>query len=101
MADPDEDARREIFAIHTRDRPLADDVDLDELAARTEGYVGADVAAVCREAATIAVREYVHDDAADVEGIVLTMDHFEQALEAVDAGSGEDTDRIGEPAEAV
>ncbi|NUC73039.1 CDC48 family AAA ATPase [Haloterrigena sp. SYSU A558-1] len=85
--EPDERARREIFAIHTEDRPLADDVDLDELAAETEGYTGADVEAVCREAATIAVREHVRAEAEgedrDVEAIVLTAEHFERALEEI------------------
>jgi transitional endoplasmic reticulum ATPase len=94
VGEPDEAARREIFDIHTRDRPLADDVDLDALAARTDGYVGADVEAVCREAATVAVREHVHATAAgedsDVESIELTADHFEQALEEVDAGGDGD-----------
>ncbi|MFB6205545.1 MAG: CDC48 family AAA ATPase, partial [Haloglomus sp.] len=47
---PDEEARRAIFAVHTQHKPLADDVDLDALARRTEGYVGADIEAVCREA---------------------------------------------------
>ncbi|MFB6270565.1 MAG: CDC48 family AAA ATPase [Halobacterium sp.] len=90
---PDEDARREIFEIHTRDTPLGDGVDLDDIAARTEGYVGADVEAVCREAAQIAVREYVTavqdgDDPA-LDSVVVTRDHFEQALETVDP---QDTD---------
>ncbi|WP_265111186.1 CDC48 family AAA ATPase [Halosolutus halophilus] len=93
VGEPDEDARREIFAIHTRDRPLADDVDLDALAAETEGYTGADVEAVCREAATIAVREHVHAEAAgekgDVEAIELTADHFERAIEEVSPEAGE------------
>ncbi len=84
---PDEAARREIFAVHTRDRPLADDVDLDDLAARTEGFVGADVEAVCREAAQIAVREHVDAKRAgeepSVEDIVLTQEHFEDAIGAV------------------
>ncbi|GAB3665131.1 CDC48 family AAA ATPase [Halopiger thermotolerans] len=87
VGEPDEDARREIFEIHTRDRPLADDVDLDELAAETQGYTGADIEAVCREAATIAVREHVEAEAAgedrDVEAIELTANHFERALESV------------------
>ena len=76
---------REIFEIHTRDKPLADDVSLADLAARTEGYVGADIETVCREAATIAVHEYVGDDAATVDDIVLTTAHFERALDEVDA----------------
>ncbi|MDY6819669.1 MAG: CDC48 family AAA ATPase [Halobacteriales archaeon] len=102
---PDEEARREIFEIHTRDRPLGEDVDIDELAARTEGYVGADIAAVCREAATIAVREYVHsaadDSSTDVEDITVTMDHFEQALEEINPDDTDKDDQLGELAEAV
>jgi len=88
VEEPDEDARREIFAIHTRGAPLGDDVDLDDLAARTEEYVGADVEAVCREASQAAVREYVqavHEgDDPDLDDVVVTHDHFEEALEAVD-----------------
>jgi len=81
---PDEAARRQIFAVHTRDRPLASDVDLDALADRTAGYVGADIEAVCREAATIAVRQFVESSDADAERIDITADHFDAALEAVD-----------------
>jgi len=53
---PDEPGRREILGIHTRGMPLAPDVNLDELARRTYGFVGADLAALCREAALEAVR---------------------------------------------
>jgi transitional endoplasmic reticulum ATPase len=53
---PDEDGRREILAIHTRGMPLAEDVNLDELSRRTYGFVGADLAALTREAALEAVR---------------------------------------------
>ena len=53
---PDENGRREIIAIHTRGMPLAEDVNLDELARRTYGFVGADLAALVREAALEAVR---------------------------------------------
>ena len=85
---PDRDARREIFHVHTRDRPLAADVDLEELAAETEGYVGADVEAVCREAAQAAVREFVAGGDADATAIALTAAHFRRALEEVAPGSG-------------
>jgi transitional endoplasmic reticulum ATPase len=64
-------------------------VDLDELAERTDGYVGADIEAICRETAQIAVREYVGATDADVESIELTMDHFERALETVEATDDE------------
>ena len=53
---PDEPGRREILGIHTRGMPLAPDIDLDELAKRTYGFVGADLAALTREAALEAVR---------------------------------------------
>ena len=100
VADPDTDARREIFAIPSRDRPLADDVDLEALAEQTAGYVGADIEAVCREAATIAVREHVQDaEESAVEEIELTMAHFEDALDAVDVegGSVGDAEPVSEP----
>ena len=53
---PDERGRREILGIHTRGMPLGDRVDLDELARTTYGFVGADIAALAREAAIEAVR---------------------------------------------
>ena len=53
---PDEKGRREILGIHTRGMPLGEDVDLDELARTTFGFVGADMAALTREAAIEAVR---------------------------------------------
>ena len=54
---PDERGRREILGIHSRGMPLAEDVDLDELARTTYGFVGADLAALSREAAIEAVRQ--------------------------------------------
>ncbi|MFB6095339.1 MAG: CDC48 family AAA ATPase [Halodesulfurarchaeum sp.] len=85
---PDEEARRAIFEVHTRNKPLADDVDLDELARKTEDYVGADIEAICREATMQATREFINsvrpEEAADSVGNVrVTMDHFEQALDEV------------------
>src|SRR5204863_5122817 len=53
---PDEHGRREILGIHTRGMPLAEGVNLDELARRTYGFVGADLAALTREAALETVR---------------------------------------------
>ncbi|MCL5996296.1 MAG: CDC48 family AAA ATPase [Chloroflexi bacterium] len=53
---PDRSGRREILDIHTRGMPLAGDVNLDKLANTTHGFVGADVAALCREAAMGALR---------------------------------------------
>src|SRR5947199_8071021 len=56
IAVPDRPGRLEILQIHTRGMPLAADVDLDRLAALTHGFVGADLAALCREAAMVALR---------------------------------------------
>jgi len=53
---PDRSGRHEVLAIHSRGMPLARDVDLDHLAAITHGFVGADVEALCREAAMICLR---------------------------------------------
>ncbi|ERH02165.1 MAG: AAA family ATPase, CDC48 subfamily [Halonotius sp. J07HN6] len=64
---PDEEARRKIFDVHTGAKPLADDVDLDQLARKTEGYVGADIEAVCREASMAASREFI--DSVDPEEV--------------------------------
>ena len=53
---PDREGRREILAVHTRAMPLGGNVDLAALAAETHGYVGADLAALCREGAMAALR---------------------------------------------
>ncbi|MBX0303393.1 CDC48 family AAA ATPase [Haloarcula salinisoli] len=85
---PDEEARRAIFSVHTRDKPLADGVDLNSLARRTDGYVGADIEAVCREASMAATREFINsvdpEEIGDsVSNVRVTMDHFEHALSEV------------------
>ena len=79
---PDKRSRLAIFRIHTRGMALAEDVDLDELADLTEGYVGADIEAVCREAVMLAFRENI-----DVEKI--EMRHFMDALKKIRASTDE------------
>ena len=76
VGQPDKEARKEIYAIHTKEMPLADDVDLDELSEMSEGYVGADIEAICREAAMIALRE-------NRETNKVKREHFMKALEKV------------------
>jgi transitional endoplasmic reticulum ATPase len=73
---PDRKGRLEILRIHTRHVPLAEDVDLREIADATEGYTGADLAALVREAALIALRE-------DINNPVVRRKHFEQALQKI------------------
>ena len=72
---PDADSRLGILKVHTRRIPLGD-VDLAAIAAMTDGYVGADLAAVCREAGLAAYRE-------DPDADRVLMRHFESALKAV------------------
>jgi len=79
---PDYNARIQIFRVHTRKMPLGDDVNIEELARKTEGYTGADIAAVCKEAAMIALREkYRSTGSLDV--VKVGMEHFMKALERV------------------
>src|SRR5207247_9511246 len=56
---PDLEARRQIVRIHTRKTPLAEDVQLDEIARRTAGYTGADSASVADTAVMLALREHI------------------------------------------
>ncbi|MFQ6003572.1 MAG: AAA family ATPase, partial [Candidatus Zixiibacteriota bacterium] len=79
---PDEDARKEIFKVHTRNMPLRKDVDMERLAKRTDGYVGADIESICREAAMLAIRE-VLEKGADVDKKKVELRHFDKAMEIV------------------
>jgi transitional endoplasmic reticulum ATPase len=69
---PDQEARVEILKVHTRDMPLADDVDLEKIAKETEGYSGADLANLVREAGMYAIR---HEDTLTT----VNAEHFEAA----------------------
>ncbi|HLP80158.1 MAG TPA: CDC48 family AAA ATPase [Acidobacteriota bacterium] len=73
---PDDKTRKSIFAIHTKNIPMAKDVDLTVLASKTQGYVGADIEAVCREAAMLALRK-------DMLVKKVTAADFEEALKVV------------------
>ncbi|URW77039.1 CDC48 family AAA ATPase [Sphingomonas donggukensis] len=88
---PDERGRREILGIHTRGMPLAPNIDLDELARTTYGFVGADMAALTREAAIEAVRRIMpklnlEDRSIPPEvldTLSVTRDDFVEALKRV------------------
>jgi transitional endoplasmic reticulum ATPase len=83
---PERDGRLHILKIHTRDMPLDADVDLDEIAARTDGYTGADLEDVVRRAGLQALREDL-----DVEHV--SMSYFEQALTQTRASVTPEMDR--------
>ena len=71
---PDEEGRRKILGIHTREMPLSDDVNLDHIAARTTGYTGADLENLTRQAGLNALR-------ADLDTDKIPMEAFEKALQ--------------------
>ena len=72
---PDKKSRLKILEVHTKNMPLKD-VDIKKLADKTEGYVGADIEAIAREAAILALRT-------DINAKEITMNHFEEALKQV------------------
>ncbi|MBS3165986.1 CDC48 family AAA ATPase [Candidatus Woesearchaeota archaeon] len=80
---PDEVSRKKIFQIYLHEMPLSSDVNAAKLAQETDGYVGADIDAVCREAAMIALRE-------DIKAKEVGMNNFKKALESVHASVDND-----------
>uniref|UniRef100_A0A671P468 Transitional endoplasmic reticulum ATPase n=1 Tax=Sinocyclocheilus anshuiensis TaxID=1608454 RepID=A0A671P468_9TELE len=85
---PDSTGRLEILQIHTKNMKLSDDVDLEQISAETHGHVGADMAALCSEAALQAIRKKMilidlEDDSIDADllnSLAVTMDDFKWAL---------------------
>ena len=73
---PSEEGRVQILKIHTKKMPLTQDVDLKELATSTDGYVGADIESLCREAGIEALRE-------SIGAKEVNMSHFKKALKRV------------------
>lgn len=73
---PDEKTRAEIFRIKLSKMPVADDVDVGTLVQQTEGYSGAEIQAICQEAAMYALEE-------SLSAAVIQWEHFTKALENV------------------
>jgi transitional endoplasmic reticulum ATPase len=84
---PDAKSRKEVFKLHTKKMPLAKDVKLDELVPKTEGYVGADIESVCREAAMLALRE-------DMTSREVKMKYFLEALKKVRPSASKDIEAM-------
>ncbi len=89
---PDMQGRLEILRIHSRDMPLAHDVDVDELSRITPGFVGADLAALCRESAMSSLRRtfptaVLTSGSIPIEqllALTVTMDDFRDALMSIE-----------------
>jgi transitional endoplasmic reticulum ATPase len=73
---PDKESRLSILKVHTEAMPLAKDVSLEKLAEETEGYAGADIQGLCKEAAVFALRE-------SFKAKEITLKHFKEALKKV------------------
>ncbi|HAZ30947.1 TPA: AAA family ATPase [Candidatus Acetothermia bacterium] len=88
---PDRDGRKEILMVHTRGMPLAPDVNLDDLAGLTHGFVGSDIAALAREAAMNVLRKLLPKINLDEEGIpkevadelVVRWEDFDRSMKEV------------------
>jgi transitional endoplasmic reticulum ATPase len=93
VAVPDREGRRHILSIHTKEMPLAADVDLDRLADRTERFTGADLEDLVRRAGLFALRQSI-----DTESVTAT--HFEKALEETRASVTPEMEREYEMMEA-
>lgn len=86
---PEKESRVQVFKIHTKKKPLADDVKIDQLANKTEGYTGADIAALASAAVMLALREHVakYKDPKEAERtkeeLKIHMSHFEEAMKKI------------------
>ena len=86
---PDKESRLQVIKIHTTKKPLADDVKIDVLADQTEGYTGADIAALASAAVMLALREHVakYKDPKEAERtkeeLKVHMSHFEEAMKKI------------------
>src|SRR5438093_1595294 len=86
---PDLEARKQIFRIHTKKTPLADDVKLDDLARKTEGYTGADIASICNTAVMLSIKEHIgkakdpEDAKKRAKGLKVAKRHYDEAMQKV------------------
>ncbi len=99
---PDLEGRKQIIKIHTAKKPLADDVDIDELARKTDGYSGADLAALANEAVMLTIRKMVAEGETDPEKMSkkkIDMATFIEALNKVKPMTRTDLGRFEKIAE--
>ena len=86
---PDKDARVAIFKIHLKNKPLASNVDINQMAQGLEGYTGADIEAICEEATILTIRKAVADsnintqNADSVKGVKISKMELDKAIEKI------------------
>ncbi|MFX1302579.1 MAG: CDC48 family AAA ATPase [Promethearchaeota archaeon] len=86
---PDKDTRIEIFKIHLKNKPLASDVDINQMAQNLEGYTGADIQAICEEATLLTIRRAVANtnintqNADSVKVVKISKAEFDESMEKI------------------
>ena len=86
---PDKETRKKIFKIHLKNKPLADDVDIDKMVVVLDKYTGADIQAICEEATLLTIREVLDDKSIDtqnsesVKKIKISKSKLDQAIEKI------------------
>jgi len=90
---PDEQTRLEIFRIHTKDKPLSEEVDLKELAKQTDGRTGSDIEFIARKASMFAVRQYIEDGPPSEKAradrpLRVSKQHFDRAIKLLREQNG-------------
>lgn len=83
---PDPKGRENIFKIHTKNKPLANGVDISKLVELTDGFSGAEIEGVCNRAAMSAIRRYINEAAKSVKSIKITQEDIENAIEKLRPG---------------
>ena len=83
VPNPDIDGRYQIFKIHTKKKPLANDVNIEKLVELTDGFSGAEIAAVANRAAIKSLKRYVNDKSQDIKDIRITQEDLIEAINKV------------------
>src|ERR687895_1350284 len=95
---PDYESRKQIIQIHSKKKPLADDINIDDLATKMDGYTGADIAAVASAAVMLSLREHIskYKDPKEAEKnskeLKVHMSHFEEAMRKIRPLSAQELD---------
>ncbi len=90
---PDQESREQIYKIHLKNKPLANDIDISKMAENMEGYTGADIQAICEEATLLTIRKTLADDNVDtsdpesVKKVKISKDEFDLAVQKILKGA--------------
>ncbi|MFX1273700.1 MAG: AAA family ATPase [Promethearchaeota archaeon] len=86
---PNQVSRQKIFKIHLKEKPLSDEIDINKLAEKLDGYTGADIKGVCEEATILAIRRGIYEQSVDeinpksYDSVKITMSDFDKSIEKI------------------